>query len=233
MSLNNLIYFSFIAVMLLSCRQKERYIQSPFYDMNKKQIGDSIFLNDSITKIVFIDTTYEIDSIIFNRYPTSMRNLRSIQTFKRGRKIFENIEYYQNGNIQKYLFIDEENPNYYYERLYQVNGSLIKISGYLFFQGFIIDTASNSLAVKKGSTISYRIYYPNPPDCISRIYVKNDDGSIFDVFKKSPFLNFLQTVSQSNSSLGTFKVNITLEQHDKSLDTTVFYNKAVIYKVIL
>ena len=92
------------------------------------------------------------------------------------------------------------------------NGVLIKINGYLFFQGFIIDTTSKNLDIKKGSTINYRIYYPNPPDCISSIYIKNDDGSTYDVFKKSSFLNFLQTTYQDNSTIGTYKINIMLEQ---------------------
>lgn len=227
-----LIAISFFIVLLSSCQEKERYTKIPFYDLHKTYIGDSIFLNDVIKTIVFVDTSYEIDSIVFNWYSTKMHRLQNLQTFKNGKNIFENIEYYENGNVKKYSFLDEENSSYYYERLYHSDGSLLKINGHLFFQGFIIDTVSKSLDIKRGSTINYRIYYPDPPDCISRIYVKNDDGSVYDVFKKSSFLNFLQTTYQDNNTLGTYKVNIEFEQKDKSMDTTILYNRAVIYKVI-
>ncbi|MBS1927430.1 MAG: hypothetical protein JST95_02405 [Bacteroidetes bacterium] len=227
-----LIAISFFAVLLASCAEKEKYTKKPFYDLHKKHIGDSIFLNDDIKKIIFIDTSYEIDSIVFSWYSKVHGNLKSAETFKGGKNVFENIEYHENGNIKKYLFVDEDNPNYYYERLYHENGTLLKITGYLFFQGFIVDTTSKSLDIKKGTTINYRIYYPNPPDCISRIYIKNDDGSIYDVFKKSSFLNFMQTTYQDNNIVGTYKVNIMFEQRDKSMDTTFLYNRAIIYKVV-
>lgn len=223
---------SFFTILFYSCKEQDKYIKKPFYDLAKKHIGDSVFINGVVRKILFIDTTYEIDSIIFNRYSNANHNLRSIQTFKGGKYVFENIEYHENGNIKKYSFFDEDNPNYYYERLYYDNGVLVKITGHLFFQGFIVDTASKNLDIKKGSTIDYRIYYPNPPDCISRIYIKNDDGSIYDVFKKSSFLNFLQTTYQDNNTVGTYKVNIMLEQKDKSMDTTIMYNSSVIFNVI-
>jgi antitoxin component YwqK of YwqJK toxin-antitoxin module len=227
-----LIFLSFLAIVFIACREKEKYSTKPFYDLHKKCLGDSIFLNGVIKKIVFIDTSYEIDSIVFNWKDNTCKTLKSVQTFKRGKNVFENIEYYENGNIKKYSFIDEDNPNYYYKRFYNYDGVLENVNGYLFFQGFIIDTASKDQYMKKGSTINYRIYYPNPPDCISKVYIKNDDGTIYDVFMKSTFLNFLQTVYQDNKITGTFKINIVLEQKNKNMDTAIRYNHEFIFKVI-
>ena len=157
--------------------------------------------------------------------------MKSLKTFKGGKNIFENIDYYENGNIKKYSFIDEDNSNYYYERLYHSSGALMKINGYLFFQGYIIDTVSKNLDIKKGTIMSYRIYYPNPPDCSAKIYIANDDGKLYDVFKKSNFINFLQTVYQDNNEIGTFKVNILLELKENNLDTIARYTHGLLYTV--
>jgi hypothetical protein len=229
----NKYYFAIVlsTTLFASCKEEIRYGKVPFFDSCKKYIGDSIFENSRLVRLTFIDTSYEIDSIVFSRYNNSSNTLKSVHTYKKGKPVFENIEYYQNGVVKKYSFIDEDNPNYYYERLYHDNGALIKINGYLFFQGFIVDTASKNLNIKVGSTINYRIYYPNPPDCVSHIYIKNDDGSMYDVFKKSIFMNFLQTTYQDNSTEGVYKVNVMLEQKDKSMDTTVYYNRPFIYQV--
>ena len=225
--------FSFLAIMFIACKEKKKYSKKPFYDLQKKYLGDSIFLNGAIKKIAFIDTSYEIDSIVFNWYTNQSNTLKSVLTYKNGKNIFENIEYHENGNIKKYSFNDEDNPNYYYERFYNHDGVLEKIKGYLFFQGFIIDTTSKDQNIKKGSTINYRIYYPNPPDCISSLYIKNNDGTIYNVFKKSTFINFLQTVYQDNNTVGTYKTNIVLEQKNKNIDTVISYNNEFIFKVVL
>jgi len=226
------IFLMALVVVFISCSEKEIHTKKPFFDSYNRQIGDSFFVNNLVQKIIFLDTSYEIDSIVFTRKSKSSLFLQSVNTYKRGKKIFENIEYYDNGNIKKYSFIDEDNSSYYYERLYHNTGALTKINGEIFFQGFIIDTASKNIDIKKGSTISYRIYYPNPPDCVSNIYIKNDDNSIYDVFQKSNFLNFLQIANQDNDNIGTYKTNIMLELEDRSMDTTIQYIKGVIYKVI-
>jgi hypothetical protein len=218
--------------LLLSCNDEAGYVSRPIFDIHKKYIGDSIFVNHAIMKIIFIDTSYEIDSIVFSRYDNSSKSLKSIKTFKGGNNIFENIDYYENGNIKQYSFIDEDNGNYYYERQYHDSGPLIKIRGNIFFQGYIVDTVSKNLDVKVGSTVDYRIYYPNPPDCNVKIYIKNEDGTVYDVFGKSNFLNFMQTVYKDNNKLGNFKVTVLLELKDNSMDTTINYSHSFVYKVI-
>ena len=223
-------FASIILFIFFSCNKKNEQTKAPFYDSNMKHIGDSIFDNKILSKINFTDTTYEIDSIVFKTNKGFKNRLVSINTYKNGKLIFENIEFYENGNIKKYLFIDEDNSNYYYERLYNKEGKFSTSAGCLFFQGYIIDSSSKSMDIRKGTTITYRIYYPNPPDCKTDIYIKNDDGSVYDVFNKSKFINFLQTVAQDNNELGTFKVNVQLKQ--KSDDTIIFYSKDVIFNVI-
>lgn len=218
--------------LLLSCKMKSSYFVKPFFDLHNKYVGDSIFVNGAISKIIFKDTTYEIDSIVFYRYSDLPAVIKSIKTFKKGKNIFENIEFYKTGRIKKYSFIDEDDSNYYYERLYHESGVLVKINGKIFFQGFIIDTTSKGSVMKIGSQIEYRIFYPNPPDCKTRIYIKNDDGTCYDVFRKSEFLDYLQTVFSTNSELGNFKVTVALDQDDKSMDTTITYQKSLIFKVV-
>jgi hypothetical protein len=220
-----------IAFLLESC--KENYTQKSFFDTKGNYLGDSIFVNNRIMKIVFTDSSFEIDSIVFRRYNNTKHSLQSKNTFKKNKTIFENINYYENGNIAQYLFINDDNENDYYERLYSDDGIIRYTKGYPFFKGFIIDTVSpKGMDIKRGVTICYRIYYANPPDCETKIYIKYDDGAIYDVFKKSKVVDFLQTVYQDNDEIGIYKVNVFLELKEKNTDTTLKYNKDVIFRVI-
>lgn len=219
-------------VVFVSCKSGKNDFIKPFFDFQNKHIGDSIFVKDSIKKIVFIDSSYIIDSIVFNRYDNPKRSLKSLRTFKDGRTIFENIDYYENGIIEKYSFIDEDDSTYLYERLYHNSGLLLKVNGNLFFQGYTTNINTQNLEVKKNSTIDYKIFYPNPPDCTVNLYLKADNGSLYQVFKKSHFLNFLQTGSNNANEIGTFKVNVLLVLKEHSIDTTVHYNHELIYKVV-
>ena len=227
-----IVYIAFFCIVLISCNERKTYLKKPFVDSKGKYIGDSFFVNNLIRKIVFVDSSYFIDSIVFNRYENFAKTLKDIRTFRMGKNIFENIDYFENGNIKKYSFIDEDNKDYFYERNYDNTGRLSSTKGYLFFQGYITNINTDNLEVRKGVSIDYKIYYPNPPDCKVNLYIKYDDGTKHDVFKKSKFLNFLQTVYQDNNELGTFKTNILLELKDKNTDSILRYNNELIYKVV-
>jgi hypothetical protein len=217
---------------ILSCNGTPTYFSKPIFDSDQKHIGDSIFSDNLIEKIIFTDSTYEIDSVVFSRYNNAARTIKAINTFMGGKVVFENNEYFENGNIKKYKFIDEDNSHCFYERLYNVNGKLMKSRGYLFFQGYIVDTVHPGIKIKKGTTIAYRIYYPNPPDCYSKVYITDETGVKYDVFKKSNFINFLQTVKQDNDEVGFYKATILLEMIDKSADTTMRFKQDAILEVV-
>lgn len=218
--------------LLFGCGSEENVYQSAFYDAAGKHIGDSVYLNGVIQKIVMRDSTYYIDSIVFSRYKNTGNTLKSAYTFKDGRRIFQNVDYYENGKIEKYAFIDEEQPTYRYERYYSEKGEVSDVRGYLFFQGFIENMSDIGIDVKLGTDLQYKIYYPNPPDCHVELYVEQDDGQLYNVFKKSKYIDFLKTVANSNESLGTFKVDIHLQLKDPSLDTIATYNHTFIFKVV-
>jgi hypothetical protein len=224
-----IIVLTFVA--FFSCKDRDAYVKKPFFDTHKKYIGDSVFIDKAISRIVFIDSTYGIDSVVFKRYNNDRNSLKSVQTFKNGKIIFENINYFRNGNIRDYSFIDDDNENDLYKRLYDSSGHLLNIIGHLFFQGYITDVNTKTLEIKKGTSINYKIYYPNPPDCDVNLYVQYDDSTKFKVFKKSAFLNFLQTTSNDNDEPGTYKVNILLElkEKDNSIDR---YSNQLFYKVM-
>jgi len=218
--------------LLSSCKDKSVYLKKQFFDSKNKYIGDSIFINNIIKTIVFKDSSYVIDSIVYNRYNNSVNNLKSIQTFKNGKNIFENIDYFENGNIKRYSFIDEDNSNYYYQRNYDSNGNFLNTYGYVFFKGYVTNINLDNLEVKKGTTIDYKIFYPNPPDCKAKIYVRVNDSTLFDVFHKSKYLNFLQTVVKDNNELGTYQTNILLELKQNNNDSVIRYDKTLFFKVV-
>jgi hypothetical protein len=222
-------YIILISLLIFGCKAKSLVHYVPILDSKNKLIGDSIFDNNVLTQIIFIDSTYIIDSIVYERFRNGV--LKSIQTYRAGKNIFENILFYENGNIKKYRFIDDDNPNYYYERSYNSDGIFEKSQGNPFYQGYIIDTTSTSLKIKKGNAITYLIFYPHPPDCKTTLYVKYSDSVKYNVFKKSPFLNFLSTVSQDNDSVGTFRTNILLEIIDRA-GISSQYEHSVIFDVV-
>jgi hypothetical protein len=53
---------------LSACDGKKLDFEKPLFDSDGKHIGDSCFLGGMIRKIVFVDTTYSIDSVVFSRY---------------------------------------------------------------------------------------------------------------------------------------------------------------------
>jgi hypothetical protein len=220
-------------VINLSCNNKSTYTLKPFFDPYGKKVGDSVYRDNLIEKIVFTDSTYEIDSVVFSRYDNPAKTLKASNTFMNGKHVFENVIYYQNGNIADYKFIDEDSSNYFYERTYSSKGKLLWSRGYVFYQGYIIDTTPVSgIKVKQGTSIAYRIYHPNPPDCVTNLYLVDGEGKKWSVFEKSKFLDFLQTVWQDNYDLGFFGSTFLLELKDKHADTTITFSQDIIMEVV-
>ena len=217
----------------LSCENKSTYFSKPFFDADGNKVGDSVYRDNLIEKILFTDSTYEIDSVVFSRYDNSAKTVKAVNTYMKGKFVFENKYYYRNGNIALYKFIDDEKSNYFYERRYRSNGSFAQSRGYVFYQGYIIDTnATIGMTVKQGTSTGYRIYYPNPPDCVTSLYLVDDTGKKWAVFEKSKFLDFLQTVWQDNDNPGFFKSTFLLELNDKHRDTTIRFTQDIITEVV-
>lgn len=222
-------YFTIIVFLIfISCNRNEDVFK-PILNSENKKIGDSIFSNGLIKKINFYDTSYIIDSIVFERYKN--KNIKSFGTFKNGTKVFENIEYYSNGKISKYFFIDEDRSDYYYERDYDTLENLKNTKGEIFFQGYVDDIDVNTLEVKKGNTLKLQIFYPNVPDCKVKLYIKYDDGRIYNVFTKSKYIDFLQYTSWDNNEIGIYKLNVWMDIEEKDSSLLKQYNNTLIYKV--
>ena len=222
-------------VSCLSCNNHTVYSSKPFFDPYGKKVGDSVFYDNLIQKIVFTDSTYEIDSVVFNRYDNQAKSLKSVNTFMDGKHVFENVDYYKNGSIAKYMFVDGQKNNHCYERWYRSTGPLLFSRGDVFFQGYLVDTtAIHKDKLIKGTSSIYRIYYPNPPDCVASMYVfDNDTGEKYDVFEKSSFLNFLQTTWHDNKRTGYMKTPVLLELFDKHADSTIRYTETFFFEVAL
>lgn len=216
-----------------TCTSETKNFQKPFLNDTGQYIGDSIFTNGLLSKLCFVNNSYEIDSIVFKRYENSSKSIKSKETFSKGEKVFENIEYYENSIVKRYSFINDENKNFFYERNYDNNGNLLSIKGYPFFKGFIVDSVSQDKNIKKGATIQYRIYHPNPPYCLPQVYIKNDDGSVYNVFKKSKYIPFLNIVYQDNNDTGVYKVNVVLDLKEKDNTQNLNqYQRALIFRVV-
>lgn len=218
--------------LLVACGSAEVVRQSAFFDKQGRHVGDSIYINDCVRKIILVDSTYFIDSIVFERIDGDGKKIKSVRTFRAGREVFENIDYYENGKVKKYRFVDEDEPLYFYERVYDTEGRVISAKGRPFFQGFI-NNNTNSDTVKVGTDISYKIYFPNPPDCKSELYVEQDDGKLYSVFKQNPFIGFLRTTTHRTSSTGVFETAIQLHLNGAASDTVAVSRSSYIFTVVL
>lgn len=230
-----LLFPLFLFIVSLSfftkCTDNNVYRESSLYDNYGQHVCDSIFENNLVTKVIFSDTLFEIDSIVFTRFKNPDGSLKSKETFKNAQRVFENIYYHPNGKLANYYFFDEDHQDFYYERQYNINGQLENTNGELFYQGFIVDSPKTEGIYSVGTKVTYRIYFPSPPDCDTRIYIRNDDGSIYDVFKRSSVLGFLETASQTTSEQGTFKLKIFLELRDRQKNEVSEYINEIVYQV--
>ncbi len=230
----SVIFFGIFLLLQIpvGCKNDNQRIIKPFLNENGKYIGDSLFINGVFGKIIFNDTSLIVDSIVYKRFDN--KNIKSINTYVNGKKTFENIEYYKSGKIKSYLFVDDNTESYFYKRNYNSKGEFISEEGTLFFQGYLTEINIKTLEIKTGKDMSIKIFFPNPPDCNSFLYVKINDNSKNDVFYQNHYINFLKTVSvnikkKSQRKIWTL-IDVWLEL--QGYKDTAYYNKPIYYKVV-
>jgi hypothetical protein len=208
----------------------------PIVNSKNIHIGDSILKDGFLERVVFSDTTLLLDSIVYTRFNNNERTLKAVNSFRNGKKTLENIEYYENGNLKAYRFIDSESPNCFYERLYDEAGKRIATNGKAFFQGNVNEIDADSLSVKVGTTISIKIFYPNPPDSKTFLYVHFDEEGKKDVFHPAPSIPFLKTVKVDNNDYDPKvqwrSIDVGLEIKDTLNNQIDSVRQSLIYKVI-
>jgi hypothetical protein len=228
---NNFIRLLFVIVSFAtsSCDFNDSRIDRAFFDVNGSKLGDSIMQGGILNKLVFTDLSCDIDSIVYTYYDNG--KLASYKTYKKGKPVFQNLEYYENGNIKKFSFIDEDRESYYYERQYFESGLLKSISGKPFYQCYLHDTIDNNPNFVKGSEITYRIFAPTPPDCESKVYIYDSLTSEKLQLRRNKSIGYLFEVIQDADDTGYFKVDINLELKDKSMDTVYTYKNNIIFNI--
>ena len=222
-------------ILIFSCSKNIEKEVRQFKDGNNQYFGDSILIGGLLKKIIYRDTIDFIDSISIERY-SDVKGVKSLNSYLNGRKVFENLSYYSNGNIETYEFIDEDNPKYYYNRYYSKDGSKAVYRGSPFFQGYIsvisnLATKDGEIEMKKGDFVRIRVFHPMPPDCNVRIYVKDFDGEILDVFKQSRMLSFLHSTSVRGDEVGTYRIEICMEI-SCGQEAANLYSQSFFYSVI-
>jgi len=227
------LYGLFVVILLQFYGCKEALNVHPIISETGKHIGDSILVYDKLSKIVFSDSSYYIDSIVFYRNVKGSHELKSMRTFMNGKNVFENIFYYPDGEIKTYLFIDDSNENYFFKREYDESGRITNEEGKLFFQGYIDKINPKTLEVKDDNKrMEIKIFYPNPPFDIPFLYVGMDNQKA-DVFKQNKNIPFLKQVwvdTKKGQKLWS-EINVCLELNGKNNDT-LFYSRPIYYKVV-
>lgn len=234
---NKIFFVTFILVELLaSCRQRNIIEKKPILNSNNLHIGDSIFENNLLSKIVFTDSSLTLDSIVYTRWTSNSKNIKTIKSFVYGKQAYENIDYYENGNIKTYQFLDFSCKNCFYKRDYDSLGNLISVNGNHIFECNIDKINLKTLTIKKGMTINIQLFYANPPDCKTFTYVKFADNEKKDVFHQSKLVSFLKTVAVDNNSYNTNKewseIEIGVEVKDNKTNKIDTSSKSLLYKVV-
>jgi hypothetical protein len=226
------IIFFILSCTMCACRSGNVHTVVPFFDDHGKHIGDSVFAEGGLKKIIVRDSTYQLDSIVFDYFRESKGGLKSKYTYRDGKQVFQNIDYFENGRVKAYRFIDQLHKENIYERLYNDKGFLLKINGTPFFQGVVNNMNIESLSVPLGVPVIYKIYFPNPPDCESNVMVKYDDGTIHDFLSKDPYIEFVKSDLIDMDSVGVYRTNFILQLEEKQIDTSFTFERPLIFKVV-
>ncbi len=219
-----------MALIICSCKRTDNLRYKAFYNSENKKIGDSVFLNKMLTKVIFIDKAYFIDSIVYKRYNND--SLKSVNTFRKGKIVFENKEYYENGKVKDYFFIDEDNPKASFQASYNQSGICNRVVGAAFFQ--IYYTGVNKDAtVKLNTQVRLNAFFPNPPNAIIKVFIRNEDGSIYDnIFSQNKHIIFLKQTSWDNTDLGYYKIDVCLDITINCSDKSLQFHDPLTFQVV-
>ena len=218
----------------ISCRQRSVIEQKPILNDKKVHIGDSIIENHLLSKIVFMDTSLIIDSIVYTRFPNSSNTIKFVNTYIKGKKAFENIEYNENGKMRSYQFLDPDCENCFYQRDYDKLGNFISTSGNYLFQCDVDKIDLETLSIKQGTTIALRLFYANPPDCNAFTYVRFLGNQKTDVFHQNKQIRFLKTVAVDNDydeKKNWRQIEIGIEIKDNKTSKVDTASKSLFYEV--
>lgn len=221
------ILFFIILALFLSCSSRE-LVERPLYDSWNRYIGDSVLEKNKLKKIMIQDQNYFFDSIVYDRYDNG--KLKSSRTYSKGNLVFENVEYFENGEIKSYKFLDSRSGSTY-QREYNSSGVNTSVIGEPFFCVVLENVLPHGTAFI-GDTTYYRVFYPNPPDTDTKFYIKQKNGELYDVFRTSPAINFLQTTSHSNLKEGQYKAEILMKFKDTQKESEYECSHTITYKII-
>lgn len=213
----------------MSCRDREICKTKKIVDSQLGHIGDSFVCNDLLTKISFIDSLFLVDSIVY-RWDNNM--IRSVYSYKRGIRVFENIDYYNTGDLASYIFISDKDSNYFYQLDFDPDGNIRSKFGELFFVGLMDKIDYNSLEVEdNGERMHIQIYYPNPPNCETLLYAKIDTLNA-DVFSQNSYIPFLKEVSVETKMKSKEWRLIDIWLKESCGYDTLLYNQPIHFKVV-
>jgi hypothetical protein len=219
----------------LSCRQRNIIERKPILNDKKLHVGDSILENGLLTKIIFSDSSLLVDSIVYTRFSNSSKSIKAINTYIKGKKAFENIEYNDNGEIKSYQFLDNDCENCFYKRDYDSSGNLISTNGKYLFQCNADKIDLATLSIKKGTTINLNLFYANPPDCKTLTYVRFTGNKKKDIFYQNEQISFLKTVAVDNNDYDENKhwrqIEIGIEIKDNKTNKVDTSSQSLFYKV--
>lgn len=159
-------------------------------------------------------------------------DIESINTFRKGKKAFENIYFHENGKISLYEFLDDNCENCFYKKEYDEDGKVISVNGELFFQGYLDKINPKTLEVKNdGKRMHISIFHPTIPYCENNLYVKLDTVKA-KVFSSNKYISFLEDVYVDTDKHEKEWTEIDVWFEVICEEDTLLYHNPIYYKVI-
>lgn len=214
-----------ISLLLVACKGDLNQINKPFYSLSGEHIGDSVFIGNTLQKIVFRSGVDFVDSITFDANG-------NYSSFEHGEMRYESVKYHEDGRISAYSFRYSSCTECNFTVQYDNNGENVKLMGSFFFQGRISDTNTETLEIKRGTELVITLLYPSPPDFRVRTFIRNKEGEEGEVFFKSRYVGFSSATATTLSELGDFETNICIELRDTNDRIVREYSKSLFYRVV-
>ena len=229
------LFYFFSSLSLYSCRENNVLAKRPIHDKDGLHIGDSLFKNEDLEKIIFTDYNLKIDSIVFKRFPSPSRRIKSVNTYIKEKKGFENILYYESGQIKSYQFLDPDCDNCFFIRDYDEFGNLISSRGDFLFQCYIDGIDSKTSSVRSGTTLRLNLFYAKPPNCSVFTFSKFPKEGKVDFFHQNKFISFAKYVSVDVEYKGKEswrRIEIGVEIKDSTTNKLDSSIQSLIYQVL-
>lgn len=154
--------------------------------------------------------------------------LKSRRFYYAGKECFERVDFTENEELSKYIFLDSDQRRFYI-RLYDSTGRCVGERGAPFFESFVYSNAN--FVFSTTDTVTAFFYAPNPPDCDVKLYTIHEGSEINNI--KPLNEKFIYRVKIYPLRRGDFEWQVKMKIFDKKNGSIIYSSDptTITYKV--